>query len=451
MALGGGTFLTENKILPGYYMNVVSRSAASATLSDRGTATIPLELDWGVENAIYTVTNEDFEKNSLKIFGYPYDSDKMKGLRDLFKGAKTLHTFNLCSVNSGAAKADCIFATAKYKGVAGNHIKIKIAANADDDTKFDVSTLYAHDGTNFNEMDIQTVATATDLKNNDWVDFKSGATLAVTAGTALTGGANGTVDGTAYQAYTDKITAYSFNVMGILSTTTAIKNLFISMVNRLRDQLGIKFQLVLHQAVDTCNPDYIGVISVENDIDNVSVDTGYPVSAAVYWVTGKEAGANVNESIQNTVYNGEFKIQTDYSQSQLEAALTAGKFIFHNQNNDVCVLEDINTFVTVTDVMGEIFKDNQTIRVIDQIAIDDAKLFNSKYNGHVPNDNPGRVSLWSDLVKIRQLLNDNRAIENFKDTDVTVSEGDTKKSVRANSVIQIVNTMSKLYMTVVVV
>lgn len=451
MALGGGTFLTENKSLPGYYVNVVSRAAANAALSDRGIATMPLELDWGVENAIFTVTSEDFENNSLKIFGYPYDSDKMKGLRDLFKGAKTLHAFNLCSVNNGAAKATCTYATAKYKGVAGNHLKIKIAVNADDNTKFDVSTLYAHDGTNFNEMDVQTVASAAGLVNNDWVDFKTNATLAATAGTALTGGANGVVDGTAYQAYADKITAYSFNVMGILSTTTAIKNLFISLVNRMRDQLGIKFQLVLHKAVDACNPDYMGVISVENDIDNTNVDTGYPASAAVYWVTGKEAGAAVNASIQNTVYNGEFVIKTDYSQSELEQALADGKFIFHNNDHKVCVLEDINTFVTVTDVMGEVFKDNQTIRVIDQIANDDAILFNSKYNGHVPNDNPGRISLWSDLVKIRQELNDIRAIENFKDTDVTVSQGNSKKSVRANSVIQVVNTMSILYMTVVVV
>ena len=101
--------------------------------------------------------------------------------------------------------------------------------------------------------------------------------------------------------------------------------------------------------------------------------------------------------------------------------------------------------------MGEVFQDNQTVRVIDQIAIDDANIFNTKYNGHVPNDNPGRISLWTDLVKIRQNLNDIRAIENFVDSDVTVSQGDSKKSVRANSVIQVVNTMSKLYMTVVIV
>lgn len=42
MALGGGTFLVQNKILPGAYMNFISVAYASATLSDRGIATIAL-------------------------------------------------------------------------------------------------------------------------------------------------------------------------------------------------------------------------------------------------------------------------------------------------------------------------------------------------------------------------------------------------------------------------
>ena len=46
--LGGGTFTSQNKILPGAYINFVSLNNASANLTDRGIATMPLELDWGV-------------------------------------------------------------------------------------------------------------------------------------------------------------------------------------------------------------------------------------------------------------------------------------------------------------------------------------------------------------------------------------------------------------------
>jgi hypothetical protein len=52
MALGGGTFLTQNKILPGAYINFISAARASATLSDRGIATMPLIMDWGVQTAV---------------------------------------------------------------------------------------------------------------------------------------------------------------------------------------------------------------------------------------------------------------------------------------------------------------------------------------------------------------------------------------------------------------
>ena len=90
MALGGGTFVVQNKELPGAYINFVSAASATATLSDRGIATMALDLDWGVDNEIFEVTNEDFQKNSLKIFGYDYTHDRLKGLRDLFLNAQTL-------------------------------------------------------------------------------------------------------------------------------------------------------------------------------------------------------------------------------------------------------------------------------------------------------------------------------------------------------------------------
>ena len=85
MALGGGTFLTQNKILPGAYINFISVANASATLSDRGIATIPLEMNWGPEGEVITVELGDFQKNSQKIFGYAYTADELKPMREIFQ------------------------------------------------------------------------------------------------------------------------------------------------------------------------------------------------------------------------------------------------------------------------------------------------------------------------------------------------------------------------------
>lgn len=49
-------------------------------------------------------------------------------------------------------------------------------------------------------------------------------------------------------------------------------------------------------------------------------------------------------------------------------------------------------------------------------------------------------------MKIDQQLSDINAIEDFDPEDITVEQGDTKKSVLINSAITIINTMEKLYM-----
>ena len=434
MALGGGSFTTQNKELPGAYINFVSAASASATLSDRGIATMPLELDWGVDGEVFEVTNEDFQKNSLKIFGYAFDNPKMKGLNDLFIGVKTLYAYRL---NGGGEKASNTFATALYGGTRGNDLKTAIQANVDDSEKFDVITYL---GTV--KVDSQTVAKASELVANDYVTFKTDAMLAVTASTPLSGGTNGNVDGTAHQAYLDKIESYTYNTMGVVVTDETTKKLYVAFNKRLRDEMGIKFQLVVYNLA----ADYMGVISVKNKV----TDADWSEASLVYWVTGAECSCAVNKSCQNKKYDGSFSVDTNYTQTQLKQEVKNGEFVLHKVNSDIRVLEDINTMVTTSDTCGDVFKDNQTIRVIDQLGNDDAVLFNTKYLGVVPNNASGRTSLWSDLVKIRQQLQDLGAIENFTDSDVTVAQGDSKKAVVVTSAITVVNAMGKLYMTVTV-
>lgn len=434
MSLGGGSFISQNKVLPGAYINFVSAASASATLSDRGVVTMPLELDWGVEGEIFEVGVDDFQKNSMKYFGYPYTHDKMKGLRDLFKYAKTLYAYKL---NSGGTKASCDFATAKYPGSRGNALKIVIQANVDDPSMFDCYTYMDNVA-----VDLQTVSAAANLVDNDYVEFKKNASLLVTASTPLTGGATGTVPGQAYQSYFDKIESYRFNTMGVVTTENTVKGLAASFVKRMRDDVGVKFQLVLY---DYKSADYMGVISVKNEA--IGSDSKADL---VYWVTGAQAGCAVNKSLQNKQYDGEYSMNVDFNQSELVKAIQAGEFTFHNVNGISRVLDDINTKVSVSDTEGDVFKDNQTVRVIDQIGNDIAVLFANKYLGAVPNDATGRVSLWSDIVKHHKDLQSIRAIEDFEDSDVVVSPGDTKKAVAVQDAVTVVNAMSKLYMTTVI-
>ena len=434
MALGGGTFLTQNKVIPGAYINFVSAARSTAALSGRGYCAMAMELDWGVDGEVFTVESGDFQKDSMAIFGYDYTSDKLKGLRDLFLNAKTLYCYRL---NSGE-KASNDFAEAKYSGIRGNDITIVIAKNADDESKFDVTTKF--DG---KEVDLQTVGKAGELSENGYVKFKGGAELSETAGTALSGGTNAeSVTGSEYQEFLDKIESYSFNTLGCLSTEETIKGLFVSFTKRLRDETGVKFQTVLYNKA----ADYEGVISLKNSVSG----EGEKESSLVYWLTGASAGCAVNRSNTNKKYDGEFTVNAEFKQSELEKAVKAGELVFHKVGDEIRVLEDVNSFVSVTVDKNEDFTGNQVIRVLDQIGNDIAVLFNTKYLGKVQNNNAGRLAFWNDIVTYNKELERLEAIEGFISDDLTVEQGNDKKSVVVVCPVSPVCAMSKLYMTVIV-
>jgi hypothetical protein len=144
MALGGGVFLTQNKVLPGSYINFISASRASATLSDRGVAAIPLMLDWGNDADVFSVDSGQFQKESLKLFGYDYTNDNLKPLRDLFRNIRMGYFYRL---NGGGVKAANTLATAVYSGTRGNDITIIVEPNEafveETNEVFDVTTVLA--------------------------------------------------------------------------------------------------------------------------------------------------------------------------------------------------------------------------------------------------------------------------------------------------------------------
>lgn len=429
--------MTQNKVLPGAYTNFVSVAQASATLSDRGLATIPLPMNWGPEGKIFTVELADFLKNSQKIFGYAYTADNLKPMREIFKHAKTVHFFRL---NADGKAATCAYGTAKYPGTRGNDLRVVIEANENSTEaapRYDVSTYLG-----IVQVDVQeAVSTAADLKNNDFVVWNTGATLTLTASTPFTNGTNGAVADAAYQTYLDQAEAYTFNAMGCTATNEVIKGLFNAFCKRMRDDVGKKFQCVVfnHPA------DFEGTVSVKNGTTD-KADT----ANLVPWVTGVIAGTAVNKSATNMDYDGEYSIDTNFTQTELENGIREGSFMFHMVDEKVVVLEDINTFISVTDEKSADFSSNQTMRVLDQIANDVAVLFAKKYLGKVPNDASGRISLWNDIVKHHLELQTIRAIEDFAPKNVTVDRGDTKKAVVVTDYVTPVNAMAQLYMTVYV-
>ncbi len=430
MALGGGNFTNYNKIMPGAYINFVSSANASGSVGDRGVCAAAVELTWGKEGEIFAVTAEEFAKDSLKLFGYDATNSAISHLKDLFMNASLVYVYRLGT----GVKASNAYGEALYSGSSGNAIKIKVSENIDDKTYFDVSTYFR--GV---KKETQKVKNATELRDNDYVHFKSAATLTAEGFVPMTGGSDATVKGSDYQAFLDAAEAVRFNTLAVATTDESVNNLVAAYTKRMREERGVKFQSVLYK----CEADDIGVINV----DTASATAKSSEASLVWFVAGATAGCEINKSLTNRVYNGSFTPKKSYTQTELEEGIAAGKFMFHTVDGEVRVLADINSLVNTTMETGEVFKDNQTVRIVDQIAYDDAKLFTTKYLGAVPNDEAGRLSLWNDIVEHRKSLQRMRAIENFKDEDVLVERGNTKSSVVITNRICPINSMTQLYIT----
>lgn len=343
--LGGGVYVTQNKILPGSYINIVNASSVTSAIGDRGVVAIALPLNKSAGKVI-EITRAEFFNDCKNILGVAYNDASLVALREIFVHSNKVYIYDL-----------------------GEDGTVADAVNALEPYDFNVVCAYTDEA--------------------------------------------------------DDVTAY------------------INAVKSWRDDMGKKCQVVVYNQT---KPDYEGVINVVSTVSN----DGAPSYALVAWVAGAEAGCKINESCTNMKYDGEYTVITDQTQKQLEECITSGQVAFHLVYGEVRMLEDINSLTTTSTEKGEDFKYNQTIRVVDQIANDIAKLFNTKYLGKIPNNASGRVSLWADIVAHHRELEALNAIESFDSSLLTVEQGNSKKSVVVNDAITVVNAMAQLYMTVVI-
>lgn len=437
--LGGGHFLTHNKVLNGTYINFTSASKAQASISDRGIVAIPLELDFGIEDELFILDSTDVQKESLKYFGYDYTHEKMYKIREVFKGAKTAIFYR---INKGGEKAtvthEGMSITAKHSGIAGNSIKIVISKNVDEDSKFDVLTVIQDV-----KVNKQTVSNIEELKENDFVKFTGSGTLTVTAGVNLLGGTNKpTVKGN-YTEFLDKLEAEFCNIVVYPGNDESVKSLFVAYTKRLREEQGIKLQCVLYRKAVA---DHEGIISLHTAVK----EEGKDESDLVYWLAGKEAGTDINKSLVNAKYDGELALDILYKQRDLVEHTKKGSIVFHKVGENIRLLNDINTFVSFSKEKTEDFRENQVIRVLDQDAIETARVFNERYLGKEQNNEAGRVNLWTDLVALGEQLQKLGAIEDFKSEDIKIEKGSDKNTVVVTKNIMPIVAMAKLYVTVIV-
>ncbi|MNW41165.1 Phage tail sheath protein [compost metagenome] len=443
--MAGGTWISQNKVRPGVYINFEARPQPLGSIGDRGIVAFPADLPWGDPADVIVLNAAEYGDQSLELIGFNAADSRIRHITSAVNHAQQVLLYRLGG--SGATKATAtegdLTATAKWGGTRGNDLKIVVQANIDEPTLFDVVTLLDND-----EVDRQTVPDIAGLAANSFIVWSGTGGLTATAGVSLTGGTDGSTTGADFSAALSAFEAYQFNMLGIPLDDSTSKQLAVAYVKRQREEEGKKIQAVL---VNYPSADYEGIISLHNGIvasDGLRVEPKY----LVWEIAAMQAAANVNESLTYTAIPNAVDAYPRLTNSETITALKNGELVITSLKGTVVIEQDINTLTSFTIDRSKTFSKNRVMRVLDVIGNDVKRIFDAFYIGKVSNNADGRALLEAEIVSYLLSLQSLGAIQNFdSQTDISVAQGNDVDSVVIGLSVQPVDSIEKIYITVEVV
>ena len=441
--MAGGTWIDQNKVRPGVYINYKSAPSSLATMGERGVVAIARIMDWAEKGKFYTIE----EPSDCEQLGHAITDAEMLFVRQILlgsnrtQGATKVLVWSLST--TGGAKATVtltnLVATAQYEGLFGNRLSVDVTAGTG--SNYIVNTYL--DGL---IVDSQTVTAITGLSDNQYIKWSGTGTLAAGSG-ALTGGLNGTVASTGYSDFQDALRNVKFDVVIYDGTDATTKTSFVNLVKDLSNNEGIKCQAVLS---DASSPDSECVINVYPQAVTLSDGTTLAAGELTWWVGGATAGANVYESLTYSAYPDAISVNPVLTSSQQEAAINAGKFALLSQFDKIQVLTDINSFTTFSVEKGRAFRKNRVVRTVFGLCNDIYRTFALYYVGAVHNDEEGRKALKAEILDLMNKYQGNRALQNVVADDVTVLKGVDSDAVVIEIYCQPVDSIEKIYINITI-
>ena len=474
---------TQNKRRPGAYFNVVGKGNNNNG-ADIGRTLLPVstQLNWGVKGIIKLNSDSNFKA----LLGHDIDEPELQTLHEVLKGADTVLLLN--NNDGTAAKAtDAALPwtmTAKYPGTLGNNLHVTVEKN---DSKVTVSTLF---GTKVVDQQVIGVDKPNTLFDNDYVEFEltsemtpqppsSGSDDNDSNGSDGSDGSKATRASKAPVVMASKLDQLSSDVTVDLTggttkpaqisdllndaletedydvATTAgfpvnspLHKQLVDEIKHLREDNDIKVRGVIPYTGEKVN--YEGISTVANGVvlgDGTELDA----TVAAGFFAGASSSASAAKSLTYVEYPDAISAYPKFSNDRTIEALENGKIVFTTKRNETVVIEqDINSLTKVTAEKPVFFSKNRVVRTMDTIVTNTKRTFEDMFIGKITNSTTGRDLFKANRVSYLQGLADANVISDFKEDDISVEAGNDRDSILVNLAVKPLDSMEKLYMTMVV-
>ena len=474
MTMGGGTFSTMNRIIPGVYYKIQANATMEIGLIDRGVVAVPLELPWGNLEEIITVDQEYLRNLAIdNPFLIDFSSYTLLPVREILVHAKTCYV-----IPTGGVKASCVLGSndntitveARKAGTLGNQLMFHFTFYTQNTkTIFSLEVflnskmVYVKDSTLeteeeedlfFNQQYLKFPSrTGSESSISDyWTQYAEPRMTNEPTEHILSGGSITPLSTDSFNACCQVLedAEYEYNVMvtnyqGDTAENAEFYDNFETWLMKEREEKGNLITGVVYD-VKEYNNEYIVNVSCADTSKTKTPDI-------VFWVAGATADATAYQSITNMVYDGEMTtIATSNVTSSIETALKNGNFLFYHQLDQYRVVKDINSLHTIEDPTkkNNSFKKNIVVRIIDQVLKETMQVFSQYYLGKAFNNAINRIFLKNDIVSILRLLEGRGCLENVTESDVVVARGTSSDEVLVNITIRPVDVMEILYVTLVI-
>lgn len=470
---------TQNKRRPGAYINVLGKGNNNNG-ADIGRTLLPVStsLNWGAKGIIKLNSDSNFKA----LLGHDIDDPELQTVHEVLKGANTVLLLN--NNDGTAAKAtDASLPwaiTAMYPGTLGNDLHVTIQKQ---DDRVTVSTLF---GTKVVDQQVISVNKPNTLFDNDYVSFKLTNEMApqsLSSGSNTNdsndSGGKGTRATKAPVVMASKLdqlsddvtvdltggTTKSAQISDLLNDALETENYdvattagfpidsplhkqLVEEIKHLREDNDIKVRGVIPFTGDKIN--YEGISIVVNGVvlgDGTELDA----TVAAGFFAGAASSADAAKSLTYVEYPDAISAYPRLSNDKTVEALERGQIVFTTKRNETVVIEqDINSLTSYTDEKPVFFGKNRVVRTMDTIVTNTKRTFEDMFIGKITNSSTGRDLFKANRVSYLQGLADSDVISDFKEEDITVEAGNDRDSILVNLAVKPLDSMEKLYMTMVV-